>query len=354
MARKVDYMIVGLGLAGSALAWELLRRGKSLVVWDEPSNNHASTEAAGLFNPVTGRVMTKTWKADEIFPVMHSFYLAAEESLDASFLHPVPVYRPFISAVERDDYRAKFERGVLSGFISQFCDQPMWVDEVRNEFGGIEIAQSGYLDVRKWIQTVRTLLMEKESYREEHFDEALFSVSDYVEYTDVTASTIVFCNGLAARSSRWFHWLPISPLKGETLDIRVEGKLHKIYNRGVFAAPYGPSAFRVGSTYVHEPFVSGPSEEGRQELTGKLKQLLVPPFQVIHQGWGIRPTSRDRRPMLGCHPADKKVVIFNGLGTKGVSLAPYFAQQLSDWLEGIAQLSPEVNICRFKALYSGD
>ncbi len=83
-----------------------------------------------------------------------------------------------------------------------------------------------------------------------------------------------------------------------------------------------------------------------------LKVLLKTPYKFISQDWGFRPTTPDRRPILGEHPDLKNVIIFNGLGTKGVSLAPYFSAQLANWLSGKAEIQPEVNIKRFKSLSS--
>src|SRR6185369_14016662 len=101
MNREVDYIIVGQGLAGSALAIELLRRGKKIAVFDEPEKNRSSIVAAGLFNPITGRVMTKTWKADVLFPHLIAFYSGTEKVLGGRFFYPMPLYRPFISVQEQ-------------------------------------------------------------------------------------------------------------------------------------------------------------------------------------------------------------------------------------------------------------
>ena len=129
--------------------------------------------------------------------------------------------------------------------------------------------------------------------------------------------------------------------------------MDRIYNRGVYLVPTTEeNKFKVGATYQHPPFLEGTSESALQELVSRLDELVAVPYEIIHQEWGIRPTTPDRRPFLGHHPDNKNVIIFNGLGTKGVSLAPYFASHLISWLEGNGELSPEVNIYRFKALYS--
>ncbi|MEJ0054799.1 MAG: FAD-dependent oxidoreductase [Bacteroidota bacterium] len=127
-----------------------------------------------------------------------------------------------------------------------------------------------------------------------------------------------------------------------------------MFNRSAYLVPsVKENVFNVGATYQHPPFTEGITEESRQDLKSKLEALLAVPFEILHQDWGIRPTTPDRRPLIGAHPKNKNVIIFNGLGTKGVSLAPYFAHHVSDWLEGKSDLSAEVNIFRFKALYSG-
>ena len=74
--------------------------------------------------------------------------------------------------------------------------------------------------------------------------------------------------------------------------------------------------------------------------------------EVLEHEVGIRPTVIDRRPLLGKHPEFDNILIFNGLGTKGVMLAPYFAQHLVDFIEGnILELEGEVNINRFNKYF---
>jgi glycine oxidase len=350
---KRDYIIVGQGLAGTALAWELTRRGRSVLVYDEPAQNRASAVAAGLFNPITGRVMTKTWKAEVIFPFLQKFYGEAEKQLLQKFIFPVPVYRPFLSADERSLWKTRSESSLLKEFLLAFHDKESFAHQVHNPFGGIEIAQSGYLLVNVWMAAVRDFLNAIESVRDEPFLEEVLVAEDSIQYKDCMASGIIFCNGLNAMSSRWFGWIPLKTLKGQTIEVTLNEAPERIYNHGVFLVPSGGAkTYRAGATYEHAPFAEGITSDGRLELDGKLRTLIRLRYEIIHQEWGIRPTTPDRRPLLGAHPANKNVVIFNGLGTKGVSLAPYFACHLADWLEGKGDLSDEVNINRFKALYS--
>ena len=61
----LDYIIVGQGLAGTHLGFELESRGKSIRIIDNNFKNSSSKVAGGMFNPITGRNMVKTWKADD-------------------------------------------------------------------------------------------------------------------------------------------------------------------------------------------------------------------------------------------------------------------------------------------------
>lgn len=351
--RKIDYLIIGQGLAGSAIAWTLLRRGKSVMVIDEPSHNLASAVAAGMINPITGRIMTKTWLADDIFPFLHSFYSGAESATKSKFFHPTSLYRPFLSSEENHQWQLKIKSEEVTRFIRALHTFPAYEDQVLNPWGGIEIEHAGFINVVQWMKILRDELIRNDSYRNERYDDDNLVANESITYQDLSAHKIIFCNGTSVLDTKWFHWVPLKPLKGETLLIKTGLSRDRIFSRGVFVVPTDEEGiFTAGSTYVHPPFTDGPTQTGQEDISRKLKALIRPSFDIIHQGWGIRPTTPDRRPILGAHPANKKVLIFNGLGTKGVSLAPYFAHQLADWLEGNGDLMTEVNINRFKPLYS--
>jgi glycine oxidase len=353
MTRHVDYIIVGQGLAGSALAFELVRRGKQVCVFDEPQKNRASFISAGICNPITGKVMTPTYAAELIFPFLQRWYPAAERMLNRKFFYPMPIYRPFLSRQEQEQWKIKAGEPGLTPFIRNVHQGFSSGEMLNDPFGGLELNLSGYLDVKAWVEAVRDLLKSQDAYQEQFFDERELIVSDTVTYQEVSASRVIFCNGLAATQSQWFGNLPLRALKGETLSVRMNLSGKRIISRGVYVVPSRtPGEFVIGSTYEHEPFDSAISARGKSQLLDRLGSLVRIPAEPIHQDWGIRPTVIDRRPLLGGNPKAENIVIFNGLGTKGVSLAPYFASRLADWMEGVAALPEEVNISRFKPLYS--
>jgi len=346
--QKVDYFIVGQGLAGSCLAIQLMERGKTFVAFDQPQMNKATAVAAGLFNPITGRVMSKTWKADLLFPYLFSFYEKSEILLEEKFFFPQNLYRPFLTIEEQNEWMAKSEAAELKDYIENVFVKSTFGSQVHDSLGGLLLKQCGYLDTLSFMASVRAKLNKMNSYREENFNpESLKVTESYVEYDDLRADKIIFCGGMADAAKSYFRKLPLRPLKGETLQIKLTQSLNQIFNRGVYVVPDHQTKYKVGATYNTQDKTAEVSEAARTELITKLDDLICLPYQITHQDWGIRPTTSDRRPIMGSHHREKKIVIFNGLGTKGVSLAPYFSGQLAAWLMGEGEIDKEVSIERF-------
>jgi glycine oxidase len=352
--RKVDFLIIGQGLAGSTLAMQLLDRGKRILVVDEPQKNNCSNVAAGLFNPITGMGIVKTWMAEELFSSLHQFYAAAQSSLNEKFFFPQLLYRPFTSIEEQNNWMAKSADRANDDFLENIFITSHWGDHLHDPFGGILVKQSGFLDVSTFLFAVRQKLIAGELYLSENFDWSdITFVDDKVQYRDIQADKVISCSG-AEGLYPFFDWLPIRKLKGETITIKLADEPRAIYNKGIYVVPTSTfGVYKVGSTYNLKDATPSITELGRQELEEKLGAILKMPFEVVDQQWGIRPTVVDRKPILGAHPKHQNLVIFNGLGTKGVSLAPYFSGQLANWLTGDGEIQREVNIKRFNPLYSG-
>jgi glycine/D-amino acid oxidase-like deaminating enzyme len=348
----IDYIVIGQGLAGSCLALQLIRRNRTVVVFDEPQHNHSTSVAAGLFNPITGKMLAKTWQAERLFPYFYSFYREAEVRLKEKFFFPMPVYRPFGSVEEQNEWMGRSNHASMMEYIETIYLSPAFSDEVHDPVGGVLLRHGGYVDTPVFIEAVRALLKQMDAYREEKFEEAeLREPGRGVSYQQFTAKKIIYCRGVDDLNTGCFSWLPIKPLKGETLLITMP-PVNRIYNRGVYVVPGSTAGtYNAGATYDFD-ITPETTARGRAELEARLNELVRFPYEIISQNWGIRPTTPDRRLLLGPHPIYGNRVIFNGLGTKGVSLAPYFSGQLAAWLEGEGEITPEVHIGRFKSLYS--
>lgn len=350
--KQYDYILAGQGLAGTVLAQTLLRAGKTVLVIDDPSLSKASRVAAGLYNPVILKRIVKSWMVDELFPVMHAFYSDAEQLLGERFYFKKQIVKIFSEEREKALWLKKSEEDV-GRYMSKTIRTDFLDTVIDSRLGSSEVLHAGNLDTQKFLSAFRgyferrgMLLGEKLVYEE------LQIAPGRVVYKDAAAPRIIFCEGCRAVDNPWFPSLDFSLAKGEIITIRLSGSDtipgDTVINKGVFILPAGDNTYRVGATYEWADLTEHPTEKARAELLEKLGRVLKVPYTVIGHQAGVRPTVSDRRPMLGVHPKHPELCVFNGMGTKGVMLAPYFAKQLVGFLENNIPFSTEVDIKRFE------
>jgi len=171
------------------------------------------------------------------------------------------------------------------------------------------------------------------------------------KYNGIKYDKIIFCEGAHNRENPWFNDLPIHATKGETLTITSDFLPEdESLNRKCFVLPIKPKTFRVGATYTWHTYDASNTQAGLNELKEKLAYTTRQPYMIEQQEAGIRPTTPDRRPIIGQHPEHAALYIFNGLGTKGYMLAPLLAKEFVNHLIHGDALSPEVDIRRFIAV----
>ena len=340
---KLDFLIVGQGLAGSLLANELLNRGQKVKIWDFPTKKGSSHVAAGLYNPITGRKMVKTWLADELFGSIQDFYSDLEKKLSAKFHHPLPIYRPFHDVAELNDWEGKVSDDRYKGFVSEVKSTAWIKHNVLNPVGGLILSRSGYVDLPTMLAAFKKHFIEKSSYIREAFDYAeLRETKEGVTYKSMVAQKIVFCEGPHAVKNPFCSALKFRLVKGEILDMKLNLPENYIVNRGVFAIPKKGN-FRVGSTYNHQDLSWETSVSGQKEIEERLQKLYSGPHTLIHAMAGIRPATFDRKPFVGKLNERGSINIFNGLGAKGVSLAPYFSAMMAEFLLKKSMIPDVVN-----------
>ena len=175
---------------------------------------------------------------------------------------------------------------------------------------------------------------------------------DHIRYRELVAKKIIFCNGIDAASLPFFSKLPFAPNKGELLILKIPGLAKtNIYKRGMVLVPLAQKdLWWLGSSYEWDFDDGLPTERFREEATRLLKTWLKIPFSIIDHLAGIRPATIERRPFVGIHPVYSEIGILNGMGTKGCSLAPWFAKELADNLINNKPILPEVDISRFQRI----
>jgi len=350
---KYDFIVVGHGLAGAILAYTLRRHGQNVLVIDEPKENSASNVAAGLVNPVAGRSFAKTWLADAFIPALDDFYSALEAHFGQQLYFHKPIYKIFSTIEEQNTWMAKSAGDGWNEFILGTYTQSINQPAVQDPFGGVLIGRGGYLQVAQMLRLLTEELLAQGLLLPERFEMAQLQLTGQgVLYKNIEAKQLVFCEGYQVVNNPYFSWLPVQPTKGEVLELQVHNfNPECIYNKAVYVVPVGAGRFKVGATYNWRKPDEQLTQEGKQELTERFSQITSQAFKLVNHLAGIRPAVRDRHPLAGWHPAHAQLSVFNGMGSKGVLMAPYLAQHFTDALINGTEVMPEVNISRYFSLY---
>jgi glycine/D-amino acid oxidase-like deaminating enzyme len=343
----MDIIIVGQGLAGTILGYSLAKKGYSVKIFDD-GENQASAVAAGLYNPITGKRSVKTWMADEIFPFLESYYISLQGLFKDQIFHPTPLYRPFGSVRESNEWNSKNKEELESLFVEKIISGPVMPGIISDPYGGIFLRNTGYVQVANLLDKMRNYFKEKDILICEKFDEnKIHFESGKIRYAGFTADRLIFCTGLSSMHSSYFSWLPFKPVQGEILSLELETDIGFIVSKGIFIIPEGGKKYKAGSTYNRDHPYTGITVTGKNHIVNKVKEIIKSDIIVRDQVAGIRPATDDRRPFIGMHPVHKQIGIFNGFGSKGVSLIPYLSEIFIQHIESGTDIVPEINIVRY-------
>lgn len=348
-----DFIIVGRGLAASTLMHAFHKQHITFTTIGNKDLSSSSRVAAGIWNPVVFKRLTKSWLADELIPYLNEFYSDCELRLGKKLITQRSIVKPFTEDQEKVLWDKK-AAGELEDFLA-----PILENEESEEFkhfivtnGAGFVKNAGNLNMTEFLD--QTAHYFKKSLHEETFDHRQLKVyADKVVYCGIEARQIIFCEGHLVKNNPFFNWVPLKPAKGEVFTVKIPELqvVNAIFNRNGFVMDLGDEIYKVGATYAWEDLTENLTEAGALELHEKLKKMIDCDYEVIRHEAGIRPSSSDRRPIIGQHPFHKNLFIFNGLGTKGVMLAPFFAGNFVNFYLQREDINKDVDVKRFYHLY---
>ena len=336
--------IIGGGIAGTVLALQLNENEIPSLLIDAETGNQCSQVAAGLMNPITGKRQTLSWKADEFFPYAVDFYKRFEKALSSTFFSPLPIHRILSSDTETNNWSTRMHEDRFKNFLTPESLTETNTTLFSTHHPTLVVHGGGRLDIPTFIHNAKKFLKHKGLYL--NVDRrATFKPASIYGFDEHTADNIFFADG-------WHHdviwdFLPFTPMKGEILTVKIEGlPQDRIVVGGCFVAPSGNDTFRVGATYDWRNINTEPTQAAREQIEKKLTSFLKLPYQIVDHQAGIRPAVKDRRPMIGRHPKISNMFLFNGLGSKGSSIAPLLATWFIDSLKDKA-IPVEIDLNRF-------
>ena len=349
----VDVLIVGQGICGSFLTRELDRTGLSYLVIDGAQPHTASRAAAGLINPVTGRRFVKTWMIDDLLTILPKAYGEIGNDLlrEAQVVDFFPTPQMRLAFIKRCD-----ERSDYLALPSSIAEEHRWDSAFRYELG-YGVVESCYLvDIQSVLRKVREDLKNKDALLEDCFISGELQVgASEIRYRDIAARWVIFCDGVSSARSGFFERLPFAPNKGEALIIEAPELKDTgfVFKKGISLVPWSSGLWWVGSSYEWEFNDLGPTTAFRDRTEALLRDWLRIPFRTVEHFASVRPATLERRPFVGLHPAHPTVGILNGMGTKGCSLAPFFARQLAELLTSGKGVQADVDVRKFRRVLEG-
>ena len=332
---SIDYLIIGQGLAGTVLSHLLLEKGLKVHVIEEYKENSATRIAAGVFNPVTYRKLKMAEFADILIPEVFDYYSKVEKIINQKIFTEASFLKLITDIEELNNWQIQSENLKNKPFMSQDIYKNDFENTIKSPFGAGQVLQSGIVKLSNLIDSWKEFLLSNGNFTDEPFDYSQLEItSDSVTYKNLTAKNIVFCEGVGILNNPWFNWLPMQQFKGEVLEISAPTlKLNRIVNRGVFVLPLANGNFKIGATHDWKNTDELITEEGKKELTDKLDNFINVPYKVVGHHAGLRPATRDRQPYIGVHPKHENLFVINGLGSKGVIMAPWLIKTFIDGLD---------------------
>jgi len=344
----VDYIIVGLGLAGIAFAEELKKHDKTFIVFEDQTQS-SSLVAGGMYNPVILKRFTPVWNAKEQLEVALPFYASLENDFKKSYDQAIAIYRTFKSIEEQNNWFIACDKPALEAYMHPEIVE-IETDKIIAPYKSGRLSNTGRIKVKELVSDYRNNLEKEGLLVDKTFvHQLIITWENFLEYKDIKAGKVVFCEGNGLIKNPFFNKLPLFGTKGELLTIHApELKMDHIIKSAIFIMPLGDNLYKVGATFDRFDKTNEPTEEGRLELETKLKSVLTCAYSIVDHEAGIRPTTGDRRPLLGVHKDNDRLAVLNGMGMRGVMIAPLMAKKLYQFLEEGVELEKEISIRRFK------
>lgn len=346
---KYDYIIVGQGIAGTMLAHFLIENKQNILVIDNHHLTASSKVAAGIVNPITGRRYVKSWMFDTLLDFAQKTYQLLGESLNISCFEERNIVRVLFNNKEANDFYARSGEVGYDEYMLEHAEMSEYENILNPVFSLGEVTHSGKVNLGEILVAFRQKLEANNQLLSEQFNfEDLSIYDDGVNYKTIEAKNIIFCEGIKGTENPYFKHLPFNGAKGQVLIVRIPNfQPSKIFKHRLFFVPLKEDLFWVGATNENQYTDDLPTEKGRVNLEKKLQKIVKVPYEIISHQAAIRPNIKDRRPLIGRHPLFHRLFIFNGLGTKGSSLAPYFAHHFVMHLLHEEPLMKVVDIERF-------
>lgn len=345
--NDLRFLIIGCGISGICMAHETAKAGIDLMMIDPCIEQTSSFIAGGLINPISGRKNAQQWNIEALLVKAHDTY--GELS---TLLHK-QIYRSTeIIKFHKTENAATEWRDLPQNNFATATDIRPLEEKIHCAHGGIKISGALQIYTLALIQSYRSHLeAENKLYKQRFIPEQLVQKDNNFRYNDQEYSHLILCQGIECMHDPFFGYLPFKPDKGESFTLRIDELPQQfVYHKGIILIPLGENIFWAGATDTWDDVSTLPTAEARAELCQKLDELLKLPYSILEHRAAVRPAMKDRTPVVGAHSLYPNIYVLNGMGAKGMSLAPYYAEILLQHILTGSAIPKAVNVLRFAGL----
>lgn len=313
------------------------------MVLDNHHHGSSSQVAAGIINPVTGHRLNITEGFNSYYPVAKKYYSAFQQLGGEAVWRSVKQTRLIKNQGQSAYYQQRCEEAAYRDVLSSFQSKnPLFTD---TPHGCVEIQQSAVVDTKAFLTEVKKRLLAHYSYAQAKIDHQHIVISEQgFEYSGYAAAQLIFCEGFQAINNPWLQELPFKLAKGEILTVSCKQALpDQLLNWGnwLVGNSDGQQA-RLGSSFVWNDLSLQASSKNANKLLQSLAQHTEIQAAHLKTEVGIRPTTQQRKPFIGAITALPGAYCFNGFGSKGCLLIPYYAELLCEHLLSGAPIPAEL------------
>ena len=350
MPESTDVAIIGGGASGCAVAWYLAQAGvASTIIEREGVATQASGYAAGGLNPLTGTgipgpLASFAW---ESFQLHHDLYpeLKARTGIDYQLRPTSEVMLTFSLPAVRQLHEIAGRFKATDGFSASMMDQSEVLGKdprINGNFEGALFKTGNFsLDSQDFTRALAaaaqhsgvTLRPGTVSGLETRHGQATHVRLDDGE---IECGHVVLAMGPWSRlAESWLNtYIPVDPLKGEILRMRLPGDPleHDVSGDGasIYAKPDGLAW--CGTTEDWRGFDREPLAETRERIVAGIKRIVpaIADAELAMHTACLRPVTPDWLPIIGRVPGCGNAFLATGAGKKGILLAPGFGKSVAD------------------------
>ncbi len=346
MSKRYEVGIVGGGIIGQSIAYQLAKEGVSVLVLESQKSGAGATSAAAGMLGANSELENKDAFFQFAKESQRQYHILGDELSELSQINIQLVDKGMYKVAFTDEEAANLKKAVeqheeLEWHTNETVlnNEPFLASTIK---GALHIPEDGHVSpvhVCQAFTKSASLLGAKfienapvHSIKKKQANEYVLSTPQ----EDYTCNQVVIANGVW--SGFFFKQLGLPngmrPVKGECLAVE-SNEIHlekTIFYDHCYIVPKGDGRFLIGATMVEDDWNTTPSLGGIQSLIGKITPLMpsISSAKLVNTWAGLRPQSDDGKPYIGQHPEDENIFFATGHYRNGILLAPKTGMMIRD------------------------